>query len=210
MGCDIHEYVEHKVNGVWKLVPASKGPLDYFDNFIKDGDKDKGKHNWNLPRNYSFFGLMAGVRSETFNPLQPRRGIPDDISAGVAKQWKDWDGDGHSPSYYTLTELLDFKTKNSTAVSYLSMKEYKNCKTLGYPDDWNGYPPYNGKEISNNEMDRIINLLAFWDGVNYYTETIWEHPNRLICDHFWDNMIPAMQKLDSNTDNVRFVFWFDN
>lgn len=207
MGCDIHEFVEHKVNGVWQLVPDSNGPLDWMSEYDANY---KDKHNWNLPRNYSFFGLMAGVRSETFEAILPKRGIPEDVSDGVKEQWKQWEGDGHTPSYYTLTELLYFKDKNSIAISYLSIKEYKNLKTVGYPDDWNGYPPFNSKEISNDEMDKIIKLLAFWDGVNYYTETIWAHPNKLVNPIFWDNMIPAMQELDSNTDNVRFVFWFDN
>lgn len=153
---------------------------------------------------------MADVRSEAFSALAPQRGLPCNISVGVAKEWENWMGDGHSPSYYTLTELLESKNKSSIVTAYLSVQSYKYYKKMGYPNDWYSYLPFRSKEVSNQEMDKIINLLAFSDGEEYYTETIWEQPNRLICEHFGDKIIPAMQELDSNTDNVRFIFWFDN
>lgn len=35
------------------------------------------------------------------------RGVPDDISDAYREQLKQWEGDAHSKSYFTLKELLD-------------------------------------------------------------------------------------------------------
>ena len=39
---------------------------------------------------------------------------------------------------------------------------------------------------------------------------IFEYPYRKTQKRFWDEMVPAMQELDPDPENVRMVFWFDN
>lgn len=209
MGCDIHEYIEQKIDGVWQRVPESKGPLDYMAKYGEQYNRSQ----WSIPRNYMFFGMLAGVRNESIAPILLARGIPEDASQGVVDDWDRWSGDGHTPSYYTLAELLDAQNKQSILTGFLDIKQYKQFKVSGNPEDWYTFVPSFKNDVvivSNEEMDRIINLLAFWDGVEYYTECVWEYPNKLICPHFWESFVPAMQKLDPNPNNVRFVFWFDN
>lgn len=86
MGCDIHLYIERKVNGVWE-------PVRIDDRLLPDD------------RNYRLFGFLANVRG-TGGHFEGR-GFPDDTS------WKDlpdgvenrnWLGD-HSFTYATLYEL---------------------------------------------------------------------------------------------------------
>ena len=86
MGCDIHAYVE-----------------------VFDG------HNWNYEdecfdfRNYGIFGFLADVRNYSdIPPLSTPRGIPSFPSREVSIKIADWDGDGHSHSWLSLKELLDF------------------------------------------------------------------------------------------------------
>lgn len=60
-------------------------------------------------RNYPLFYKLAGVRGE-YEDIEPMsdygNGLPDDMSPEVADELGD-DGDLHSHSHYTLTELLD-------------------------------------------------------------------------------------------------------
>ena len=59
-------------------------------------------------RNYGLFDLLAGVRSYGASAvICPPRGIPEDCSDGYEEITKQWEGDGHSHSYFTLTELLE-------------------------------------------------------------------------------------------------------
>jgi hypothetical protein len=49
-----------------------------------------------------------GVRSyDTGNAICEPRGIPDDASDAYIYVTEQWEGDGHSHSYFTLTELLE-------------------------------------------------------------------------------------------------------
>lgn len=60
MGCDIHCFVEAKVDNKWLLMDHP---------FVK--------------RHYTLFGRIAGVRDEDQIPIAKDRGIPDDISLGT-------------------------------------------------------------------------------------------------------------------------------
>ena len=68
--------------------------LSYNDKFYKG-------------RNYSLFEILAGVRGDDDNAIEPPRGIPDDASLGYKTVADQWDDDAHSHSYFTLDELLD-------------------------------------------------------------------------------------------------------
>lgn len=84
MGCDIHAYSEIKNNvGFWDLV---------------------GKANCN--RDYSFFGLIAGVRDyRNKNQQHEVKGFPKNASSEVQAIYDDWGSDAHTSSYLTLPEL---------------------------------------------------------------------------------------------------------
>ena len=172
MGCDIHFYVER-----YTTEPdMSNGPKDITEyrearvNSIIDstevqprwisqddweqGEYEGGKPYWRIDkelysgRNYWLFNLLADVRygPDWLKPLDSPRGVPADASYAYRQVVKDWDCDGHSHSYFTLTELLEV------------------------PDD-------------------------MWDKIE--------------CSEF-RRVMADMQVMDSNTDNVRCVFFFDN
>lgn len=172
MGCDCHFFVEKwsdedfegpkniaeqrniKLNSVlegsktYRWISADKWEL------FEKGTKDE---YWGVPydlefygsRNYYLYSIIADVRnygSDKVEPICDPRGVPDDASDGYKYVIDRWQGDGHSHSYFTLTELIAI--------------------------DWSKY---------NTE----------WIGD--FLETI-----------------EKMKALDSNTDNVRAVFFFDN
>lgn len=75
MGCDIHFHIEYKIDGQWVLM-----------------------HQPRINRDYTLFGLLAGVREVNLAPYATR-GLPDDISVGTRVSSEYWSEDGHSHSY---------------------------------------------------------------------------------------------------------------
>jgi hypothetical protein len=126
MGCDIHFYTERyttdsNYEGPKDLSEERETKLNVVleDNNLEpkwvSADKwTKGKYDegeWEADelygdRNYHLFGVLADVRGSGDCISEPR-GIPDDISSGYKYIIDRWDGDGHSHSYFTLSELLE-------------------------------------------------------------------------------------------------------
>ena len=94
MGCDIHAMMEAKRTFSWGTYWFNAGdPM--------------------IDRNYSLFGLLAGVRAVEVEPISPPRGLPegyrDGISEAASEEFRGWHenwGTGaHSTSWVTLDEL---------------------------------------------------------------------------------------------------------
>lgn len=86
MGCDIHVYVERKINDEWHMIHA----VD------REAKADK--------RDYAFFASLCGVRGEGPEP----KGLPPDVSPATQYHADTW-ADGHSHSWETYTEFIDKK-----------------------------------------------------------------------------------------------------
>ena len=55
-----------------------------------------------------------------------------------------------------------------------------------------------------------MNLAAFLDEKQYWTQVPHTMSMKEISEEFWVNNLEAMKKLSDNTEDVRCVFWFDN
>lgn len=88
MGCDIHLFVEVRIDGLW----CSRGGVCEV--------VDPG-------RNYLLFAHLAGVRNNGMGimPLAHPRGLPDDL-ASEAEKYLDPSSGLHSYSWFTLVELM--------------------------------------------------------------------------------------------------------
>lgn len=111
MGCDIHLYVEERLNdGKW-------GCVDYFKtNPFYSDDPLNEKEYKHIPiydgRDYALFATLANVRNYgDITPISEPRGLPDDVSDIVEKASNDWGDDGHSHSWFTAKELFIHKNK---------------------------------------------------------------------------------------------------
>jgi hypothetical protein len=99
-----------------------------------DGKKDWTKNPY-TDRNYGFFELLAGVRSRgDVEPICEPKGIPKDASHGYLHHVEDWDCDGHSHSYFTLKELLDYGKTNVDRVDEALELTINNLKELDEED----------------------------------------------------------------------------
>lgn len=162
MGCDVHMFTEiYAMRELYNLpIDEDKLRNDNINEILSDNipvekwvsaDKwvcevddyeDVESKYWDTTdryyrgRNYYLFGILAGVRDygKNVNQIAPLRGVPDDASDAYKMIVDQWDGDGHSHSYYTLEELLNVKW-DSYETSYI--KDFLECieklKKLGEP-----------------------------------------------------------------------------
>lgn len=98
-------------------------------------------------RNYWLFNRLAGVRGGPDTAIEQPKGIPDDASDAYKAVVARWGGDGHSHSYFVLSELLavewssreetldDFRTKKKVSVkAYEGWKEWLDELAAKYPN----------------------------------------------------------------------------
>ena len=88
MGCDIHLYVERKVEGAWKSV-HDFAPDKYGEGVADVSYEDR----WYSDRNYDLFAILADVRNghgfagvatgEGFTPIADPKGIPADCDPQI-------------------------------------------------------------------------------------------------------------------------------
>lgn len=110
MGCDIHGWIEKRVDGKW-LAHRNIVGCDYDDHDL-DGDipdhldldgQRYGRIDELKDRHYAFFGKLAQVRTDETDGLEPR-GFPDDASPECRADFDNWGGDAHTPSWVMLEE----------------------------------------------------------------------------------------------------------
>jgi len=101
MGCDIHGWVEKKIDKKWIAISE-----------LKDRN-----------RNYSRFAKLAGVRGEG----PEAKGIPPDISETTKYHVEDDGPDGHNHSHIELTEGLKIfkETSGNEHYSEYDMAEFE-------------------------------------------------------------------------------------
>jgi hypothetical protein len=102
MGCDIHSFVEVRRTGKWHYADDLRFPMTY-------GDPGETTNEPFFERDYGLFGFLGNVRNYSHSPVVAAyRGLPDDLSTGVANEYREWDQYAHSDSWVSLAELLAF------------------------------------------------------------------------------------------------------
>lgn len=106
-------------------------------------------------RNYSAFAILADVRNgrgfagiqtgEGFIPISNPRGVPDDASDEYKGEVDRWNGDGHSHSYHTLQQLLDYDWEQKTThYGVVGMLEFAKWIKSGRAERGQGPVSYSG------------------------------------------------------------------
>ena len=229
MGCDIHLYVEKKIGKDWEiqgeLVRDTDGWLNYKGPSFYDG------------RSYNTFAILANVRNgrgfagcktgEGFVPISEPRGVPDDASEEFKSFVALWGMDGHSHSYHTLRQLLDYDWTQTTRLQgWCNMLEWERWSRWGRaqgegPDSYcGGVSGWNVKHITAAEADALFKDLPYNEREavaeahpHTYALAEWEEPYFRAASHFLSTTIPKLLALAGGTehlDDVRIVFFFDN
>jgi hypothetical protein len=132
MGCDIHMIVERNVGAEW--IPLRT--KTEYTNYVKPEDPYYyGYFNWESGRNYTLFEQLAQVRVHygDLPTLGDPRGLPEDPSEITQLASDQWGIDGHSHSWFTLRELLEFKGWHEHCWDFERFVKNKLTK-LGPPD----------------------------------------------------------------------------
>ena len=113
MGCDMHDMAEIRKNGKWEAVGEVYDlPAEWFE-------KGKTYRPFGPIRNYYVYGALAGVRrgeSDGVKLLSKPRGSPDNASAEFMETVKQYGNDGHSHSWATLLELMEYDWKQHSHI----------------------------------------------------------------------------------------------
>jgi hypothetical protein len=84
----------------------------HYENFLKLGYKNNKDLDLYIGRNYNLFAIIGDARNygdKPYNSISAYREIPEDASE-VTKYYCNeiWEGDGHSHSWISLKEILEF------------------------------------------------------------------------------------------------------
>lgn len=216
MGCDIHVHVEYK-KVLFTGYDADNKPQyeskwicgDYFHKNPYFGS-DEYEKEWSLvglcdSRNYAMFSILANVRNYGKTEyIDEPRGIPEDVTEMVKEDAENWGVDGHSHSYLTLKELIDFHNKSLPLKrrGMISPQSQKDLDEKGItPEMWCQGTTQEGWEFrewteGNNVLVPLIEALK---------ERANEHS--VIYSFLWEKEPEKAYKL---SDKIRIVFWFDN
>lgn len=164
MGCDIHLHTERKIKGSWVNLHSDLG----------------------VDRNYTLFAILADVRNYGENvPINSPKGVPTDASKEYLQSVEDMDTDGHSHSYLTLQEILDYLPEAQVKYTGMISQEQSDQLDTGVlPTSW----------------CRSTNATGF-----LYRE--WYDSESSLVD-LVDNM--KLLQCDVPDTDIRIVFYFDN
>ncbi len=224
MGCDIHLYVEaRRETGVWE----SK------DTWTRDEDCEEVRRIWDVDYddqhytgcNYALFAILANVRNEPVRdidevliPISEPRGLPSNTDLQIQRASDHWGEDGHSHSWLTLRELMEFDwTRMGIRRALVDGNEYTQWarwnKTHGErPSSCcaDVYGP-SVRHVTEQEMVELIaaGCLTEEELSHIYCAVVWTQPYYKLAAEFLSTVVPRLWRLGS-PDNVRIVFWFDN
>lgn len=208
MGCGIHLYVERYDNIAKTWVSADKWTEEEY------GSEVRYKDLFYSDRNYDVFSILADVRNgvgfagiptgEGFTPIALPRGLPDNVSPEVKECSFELAGDGHSHSYFTIQEIMDYDwLQTTTKTGVVSMEAYERWKH--YPAAPSAYSDsVVGPNILTVPESELPNEEATHVQVSWNT-TYWECAQR-----FLGELLPKVWKISTDPEKVRIVFWFDN
>ena len=140
MGCDIHLFAETRVDGAW--VSADTWAPDEDAPWLEGVPRDDRLYRH---RSYILFAALANVRNyhDVVTPIAEPRGLPDDCDPRVRARSEYWAQDGHSHSWFTLSELKAYDweaLKRADAFGFVDMLSkwdslMLRLSAMGAPDD---------------------------------------------------------------------------
>lgn len=204
MGCDIHLFTEVKktINGTERWVNSDSWEINPYYRYGTDEDR---KYERELDhksiysgRNYELFGILADVRGVGNPVISEPKGLPEDVSDVVKNESDRWGSDGHSHSYLTLRELVEYLNENPKIKydGFVSPEVAKILDETGEtPNSWAGWVTPELKWVHREwEEDSAVKHLV--DKIREkYQDVFWKTP---------ENQKPE------DEEKIRIVFWFDN
>jgi hypothetical protein len=181
MGCDIHAFVEYRYK------PEAK---EYSQSDLGMAEGSSSSSRWwgfgqvDIGRNYSLFGLLAGVRG-TQQPVAEPRGVPKDIS---------WQTE-HLYALYVVDKVDSFYGEHACSKEDAERWLSKACSSVWREGEHRmitGPDWHTPSWVSTSELETVVER---------YGERV---PPELAA------VLAAMKALEKGGCDARLVFWFDN
>lgn len=206
MGCDIHIHVEYRrtVDGAEKWLCGDYLLINPYYG-LDEYEPEYSLVDFCGDRNYSRFATLANVRNYGNTPyIDEPRGLPDDVTAEVKKDYYRWGIDGHSHSYFTLKELIDYQEnikplKHRGMISPEAQKKLDDYGIL--PDEWCQWTNQAGWAFREWKTENTV-LIPLIEALKKRADELY-----VIYDWFWESEPKTAYK---KSENIRIVFWFDN
>lgn len=204
MGCDIHLFTEvkRKINNVERWVNSDYWEINPYYRYGDDKDLEYERPLNHVSifrgRNYELFGILADVRGVGNPVISEPKGLPEDVSDVVKEESDRWGIDGHSHSYLTLRELVEYLEKYPKVKyeGYISPEAARKlAKTGETPNSWAEWvnPDLNWVKREWEEDSCLKHLV---DKVRQkYQDVFWTRPE---------------DQTPEDEEKIRIVFWFDN
>ena len=204
MGCDIHMFTEikRKFNEKEVWVNSDRWVINPYYLLKDEGDDDEWERPMDIDsiyngRNYELFATLANVRGIGSPVIAEPKGLPNDVCTITKAESDRWGRDGHSHSYFTLAELVDYVKDNPNMErdGYLTDEDAKKFDEDGLePNDWSWSetPTYGNYRTWRDEsiITPIINSLR-----ELYKKETYTWPEK---------------QTREDEEKIRIVFWFDN
>jgi hypothetical protein len=230
MGCDEHFYLEVRKDGRW-LAYSQKARSKYYDPEFDDPNEELELpqfEEFTGGRNYNAYALIADVRNgmsllgggRAFIPISGPKGVPNDASPEYLEMVNRWDGDGHSHTWLTLQELLDYPWyRHSEIRGVVGLREFARWSAYDRdnkrsPSNWAGGVSGPGIEIIDmQQADELLEKRKeelgnqYWDWVHgrppfepenkyfdgkLYVSSVWYQPYTEAVGDLYTRGIPRM------------------
>lgn len=204
MGADIHLFTEVKkrINDKEMWVNSDLWEIDPYYRYGDDEDKEYNRelkvHSLFRGRDYELFGILANVRGVGNDVISMPKGLPEDVSDVVKDESDSWGSDGHSHSYLTLRELVEYYEKHPK-IKYDGYVSPESARMLAK----NGETPRMWAEYANPELNWVYREWSEDSPIKYLIDKIRDR----YTDMFWTR--PENQTSEDE-EKIRIVFWFDN
>lgn len=214
MGTDIHLYCEYRsaeTNMEWfncdhyRLNP-------FYNKLDKIKSKEIGEEYeeekwWVIPayddRNYTLFGILAGIRTNENKSIDYPRGLPVDASKIVNKEAIHWKPYGYSHSWLTIRELIEY------------LEAYPKISQSGMVSPENLYKISKG-EVPNEWCASTNNkayTFAGWlndNPIKYLIEGLYKRYDEAFYIYEFYSDKEKEKRRKEHLDDFRIVFWFDS
>lgn len=179
-------------------------------------------------RNYHLFAILAGVRDYgDTKPIVPPRGVPDDMSEEVAKDFNGWGGDAHSPTWYFLDELLKHDWDQNSGISagivtleqfqkYLKTKEPPDsyCQGIGGPGIVVVDAAWLAEQLLHEKLAGKEPGSSLNKDLSYHVRLTWGETYKEMAGEHFLKVISELKDIADKEKlpytHVRITMWFDN
>lgn len=185
MGADIHMFVEYR-NKKWAQEDQQEGRKPYW---ISYGDET------NLDRNYTLFGVLAGVRGNYEDSFIPKGKLQRDEMGYVSG----------SKAYLYIVDKPTEEVHEDGCCSREQAEKWTQYGCRIIEDKWIEHPEWHSHSwMTIEELEEAFNRYKV-----HATQEWGEPINNVPVEY--RALLASMKALEDHGENeVRVVFWFDN